>query len=192
LPHLINTAFIGDFVEESLLKKKIAEKESLNGLHIVSNIKEEYKINSSLLPDKRYFKENKLKNSDYEFKTAESLDEGILLSSIDIKDLVNQQDKLSISGPLEKREIIFLPDKPQVPTWLKDEGQFHAKFKIYVDREGQVVLTEKIISSGFSEIDILAQKYLRRIRFSKIYNSKGQDLKWAFVEIKMETANDRG
>lgn len=86
-----------------------------------------------------------------------------------------------ISGPGGTRTIIskVLPD---YPLWAEQKGiEANVRIKIWVNRNGFVSSTEVIETSGYRQLDIIAEQALKKWRFASI----NQDMDvWAIVTLK--------
>lgn len=76
---------------------------------------------------------------------------------------------VKIEGPLKSRTIFFKPQLPVLPKWTESSNiEFKMEFKILVSDKGNVMLVERLISSGYPDIDILMSRYLSRWQFVAI------------------------
>ncbi|RKY30815.1 MAG: hypothetical protein DRP67_03770 [Candidatus Omnitrophota bacterium] len=67
-----------------------------------------------------------------------------------------------IEGPGGKRRIIYKVS-PEYPEWAKKEGiEGNVRIKFWISPQGKVVDTEIITSSGYPELDLIAEAFLRK------------------------------
>jgi hypothetical protein len=183
-------AFLGDFLDKSLLKEDLSsykDKEKRTDSSIF--FMEEADIDLAILPERIFFKERKEAKVYSSGGFKEGYEEEALLSSVS-RTVELKYERIIISGPLKGRGLLYLPQEPDVPQWLKDEGRFTVKYKVYADRHGRVVFLEQLSSSGNTEIDLLAGRYLRKIRFSRAPEFD-VDEQWGIIEVKLGPADDR-
>ncbi|MBU1148006.1 MAG: energy transducer TonB [Candidatus Omnitrophica bacterium] len=69
-----------------------------------------------------------------------------------------------VSGEAKNRLLLYKPDLPKLPFLLS--GFYEAVIRFIVSKDGIVKYPECIVSSGSSEIDQLAIRYIRRWQFA--------------------------
>ena len=70
-----------------------------------------------------------------------------------------------IEGPGGKRKVIYRIS-PQYPEWAKKKGiEGNIRIKFWISPEGKVVDTEIITSSGYPELDLIAEAIFRKWLF---------------------------
>ena len=189
---VIKTVFLGDFLDRTLLKENLSSY-SYRGEGCDRNISfmEKSCKNLEALPKNRYFDEIKQKEFFIEKKDKLDYAEIVLLSPLKIKTISSGKKELNLTGPLERRGILYSPEKPEIPQWIKDQGQFDIEYKIFVNKRGRVIFLEQLSSSGNTGIDLLAARFLRKLRFSNIEGDNNINYQWGIIKVKLDSTNDR-
>ena len=79
---------------------------------------------------------------------------------------------LKIDGPLAGRNIVYRPAMPNLPAWAASGNQsFTIDLKIYVSGDGVVRRVNRLTTTGYPAIDLMAMRNARGILFA----SNGQD-----------------
>lgn len=92
-----------------------------------------------------------------------------------------------ISGPAGRREVLYRPDLPPVVRWPAKMDQdlyndiFNVKLKFYVTADGKVDFVEKLSSCGYTEIDVLAIRYMKMWQFTPV---AGKSKQWGNIWLK--------
>ena len=87
---------------------------------------------------------------------------------------VKYQDELSrIIGPAASRKIVYKPAFPKIRKRVETKDlSFMAEFELEVTPGGRVTNVEPIISTGYSDLDVLGMRYLRRWSFEPLSDGK--------------------
>ncbi len=182
--------FLGDFLQKAYLSKTLGSFTTSKDKKAVAFMEKEHQI-GALLPE-RIISKDERNTTDY--VKADDLLEAIsqkkLIERYTFEDELTKSSLLDIKGPLSKRGLVYLPQKPEVPQWLSNNGTFTIKEKIFVDKMGRVVFVDQLSSTGYLEIDLLIKKYLKKIRFSESASVRDEINQWGTVNIKLEVSND--
>lgn len=73
-----------------------------------------------------------------------------------------------ISSPIVKREVIYKPKKPRLPSWIAASPPFKLELEFSVSAQGEVKEVVPIVSSGDPEVDLLGIRYLKCWRFTPL------------------------
>lgn len=187
---ITRTVFLGDFLDRSHLTETLTASGSEVSKKTIAFIEDIY-ITEEILPKKVYFNEIKQRELshravDFDRRKAES----IFLDYPQISAAMSVMNIARLKGPLQKRDILFMPPKPKIPQWMEDTAQFNIKCKLLVDKYGKVIFVEQLSSSGYLEIDLLARKYLKRWRFSSCNPLQVDTLQWGTIVVKFDSLND--
>lgn len=88
-----------------------------------------------------------------------------------------------IEGPAKYLNIVYKPKLPSVPRGLYSDSDEHiVKLKFFVSENGIVRDVEPVISSGYTEIDFLAVRTLKKWRFSPKSDNNNA---WGIISIKV-------
>lgn len=189
---MTETVFLGDFIHKDHLMAKLSSFEGQDSEEVIKVI-EPSCTRVSMLPEKRYFIDSKERDLFYKKGLEEDYAELTIFKSLKVlKPLPKEKDEVDIEGPLKNRGLLYTGLKPEIPKWLKDQGSFNVRFKLYVDKKGRVVFIEQVLSSGDLEIDLLAKGYLKEWRFSDISKTCNTKYQWGIVEVKLASKNDKG
>ena len=182
--------FLGDFLQKAYLSKTLGSFTTGKDKKAVALMEKEDQV-GAILP-KRIISKDERNTASYvkANDNLHSVSEKTLIERYTFKDEGVSTPLLDIKGPLGKRGLVYLPQKPVVPKWLSDNGAFSIKEKIFVDKMGRVVFVEQLSSTGYLEIDLLIKKYLKKIRFSEDASTLDTANQWGTVNIKLEVAND--
>ncbi|MCK4518656.1 MAG: hypothetical protein KAU12_00915 [Candidatus Omnitrophica bacterium] len=184
------TVFLSDFFENSFRGRK-ADIGSKSKDKAVIGLMEKTRPVSAILPRNRYFEEMK-EEVVFSEKIKANLGkaESVLVGRPLIERPASISKTLEIEGPLSQREVLFISQKPMIPEWLDDKGSFSVKDKLFVDNSGRVIFVEQLISSGSLEVDFLARKYLKKLRFCALGRLEDEDFQWGVVTVKLDSLND--
>jgi hypothetical protein len=182
--------FLGDFLKKAYLSKPLGSLHTGSENKPVAFMEKKHQI-TGILPE-RLLKEDSRSSFIYEASNSKPRDlaRNTLDKRYTFSPDVSKRPPLDIEGPLSKRDVLFLPDKPEIPKWHKDKGSFNIKSKLYVDNRGRVVFIEQLASSGYLDIDLLAKKYLSKIRFSQDSALTEDEREWGIINVKIEAIND--
>ncbi len=79
---------------------------------------------------------------------------------------------LKIEGPLASRGIAYSPVNPALPKWAKESDMnFSIDLKISVSGNGAVQSVNRLTTTGYPEIDLIAIKYASSLIFQPLYES---------------------
>jgi len=95
---------------------------------------------------------------------------------IDAKEKLLQQG-IQIEKDLSKRGIVYAPHNIKFPKWTKSliDSDFNIRFKVFVSPSGNIERIDRLISSGYPKVDLLAMQYIRDVVFEQLPgNSKGK------------------
>ena len=82
---------------------------------------------------------------------------------------IGPYENLKIEGFLSGREIIYKPVMPDLPAETKEsQTGIFIEFEIYVSGMGIVENVNRLTTTGFPEIDLIAMKYVRRLVFKPL------------------------
>lgn len=178
--------FIGNFVKEQLLKGKMADDARVP---VSDELEVDVKA-GGVLPLTRT--QEDVKSADYVYSEGinDIIESRLILSSPVYRKSKEESSTIKLKGPLSKRDIVYIPPKPQVPEWVEEEGQFTSEGKLLVNSEGKVVFVEKLSSSGQLEIDFLIKNYLKKIRFSQMPGENDYELQWGIAKITLQNIDD--
>lgn len=88
-----------------------------------------------------------------------------------------------IEGPAKYLNIVSKSRTPSVPRGLYGDSDEHiVKLKFFVSKNGIVRYVEPVISSGYTEIDFLAIRTLKKWRFAPKSDNKNV---WGIISIKV-------
>lgn len=73
-----------------------------------------------------------------------------------------------ISGPVAKREVIYKPRKPKLPSWIATMVPFMLELEFSVSTQGDVNEVVPVVSSGNPEVDLLGVRYLKSWKFAPL------------------------
>ncbi len=86
-----------------------------------------------------------------------------------------------ITGPAGNRSIL-LKVLPEYPSWAEKENiEANVKIKIWVDKNGVVISASTVETSGYRQLDMLAEDALRKWKFSPVDHDINV---WAIVRLK--------
>lgn len=182
--------FLSDFFENDFRGRK-ADVGNKGKDKAVIGLMEKTRPVSAILPRNRYFEEMKeevvfSEKIKADFERVES----VLVGRPLIERPASISKDLEIEGPLSQREVLFIPQKPMIPEWLNDKGSFSVKDRLFVDNSGRVIFVEQVISSGSLEMDFLARKYLKKLRFCALGRPEDEEFQWGVVTVKLDSLND--
>jgi hypothetical protein len=182
--------FLGDFLKKAYLSKPLGSLHTGSEDKPVAFMEKKHQL-TGILPE-RLLKEDR--RSSFIYEASGSKPQDLARSTLDKRYAfspdVSKRPLLDVEGPLTKRDVLFLPDKPEIPQWHKDKGSFNIKSKLFVDGSGRVVFIEQISSSGYLDIDLLAKKYLSKIRFTQDDTLTSGQRQWGIINVKIEAVND--
>ena len=92
-----------------------------------------------------------------------------------------------ISGPASDREVIYKPEKPELPAWIDTSPPFKLEFEFTVSAQGEVKEVIPVISSGKAEVDLLGIRYLKSWRFAPFAQGLDEEEKGRVKFIFNET-----
>ncbi len=73
---------------------------------------------------------------------------------------------------------------PLYPEWVKEIGNdFELQFRFLILPEGSVSTVEKIISSGYPELDEIGARYMRRWKFMPVPEESPQEVQWEVIKL---------
>jgi hypothetical protein len=182
--------FLGDFLQKAYLSKTLGSFTASKDKRAVAFMEKEDRV-SAVLPE-RILSEDERHSLGYVKADGklEVFSQRTLIERHTFRDELTESPLLDIKGPLSSRGIVYLPQKPEIPRWLRDNGNYNIKEKIYVDKMGRVVFVEQQTSTGYLEIDLLIKKYLKKIRFSEDVTSSADANQWGIINVKLEVIND--
>ena len=187
---ITRAVFLGDFLQKAYLSKTLGSFAAGKDKKSVVLMEKKHQA-GGILPE-RILSEDECSISVY-VKADEKLrlvNENILIKRYTFSDEFISKPLLDIKGPLSKRGLVYLPDKPEIPQWLSDKGSFNIKGKLYADNQGRVIFVEQLSSTGYLEIDLLVKKYLKKIRFTESASTRDEGNQWGIVSVKLEVVND--
>lgn len=96
--------------------------------------------------------------------------ETVKLLSLDI------EKKYIIKGTLAGRKIIIRPPSPEYPQWaVKGSLEADMKLRITVSPQGVVEKVERVQSTGYPRMDLMASRYIKQWRFeSRILDTESE------------------
>ena len=74
-----------------------------------------------------------------------------------------------------KREVIYKPGRPRLPSWITPRTPFTMELEFYVSVQGEVEEVIPVVSSGNPEVDLLAIRYLKGWKFAPLTQTSSQD-----------------
>lgn len=81
---------------------------------------------------------------------------------------VQLKSSSGILGPVAKREVIYKPTKPKLPSWVTASAPFILELEFSVSAQGEVNEVIPAISCGNPEVDLLAIRYLKSWKFAPL------------------------
>lgn len=73
-----------------------------------------------------------------------------------------------ISGNISDRELIYRPEKPELPAWVSGDLSFSMELEFIVSAQGEVEEVIPVAASGSPEVDLLGIRYLKSWRFAPL------------------------
>jgi len=90
----------------------------------------------------------------------------------------------SILDEITPRSIIFKPESPEYPAWAKSLGsEFEIELKFSILPDGTVGIIEKVISSGYPEIDEIGMRYIRKWKFMPLTKNALPQHQWGIIKL---------
>ena len=82
------------------------------------------------------------------------------------------------------RSVIFKPLLPDYPEWARSVvGEFEVELKFRILGDGTISSIEKISSSGYSELDEIGIRYLRKWKFVALPAESVSADKWGVIKL---------
>ncbi|MFH2145560.1 MAG: TonB family protein [Candidatus Omnitrophota bacterium] len=83
-----------------------------------------------------------------------------------------------------KRSIMYKPELPACPDWAGDStGNFELKLKFLILPDGSVGKVEKLISSGYPELDEIGMRYMRKWHFIALPKNAAKNEQWGEIKL---------
>lgn len=80
-----------------------------------------------------------------------------------------------ISGDIAKREVIYKPKKPKLPSWITASVPFVVELDFCVLPQGEVKEVVPAVSSGNPEVDLLGIRYLKSWKFAPLAQNRDEE-----------------
>jgi|GEM_PF-1552038 len=132
--------------------------------------------------DQIQFKEPKMQKQTPDFiNTFLKMDEGLVFN--ETKKLQSFED-IKLGEPLVARAIVYRPTKPVLPKWAKESNMnFSISLKLFVSNNGVVQSVNRLTTTGYQEIDLMAMKYASGFIFQPLYGSGASVIQEGQVDI---------
>ena len=84
--------------------------------------------------------------------------------------------KYDIEGKLAGRKIIVRPPSPEYPQWAVKGGlEADMKLRVTVSPQGVVERVERVQSTGYPKMDLVASRYIKQWRFeSRVFDTESE------------------
>lgn len=93
-----------------------------------------------------------------------------------------------ISGAIAKREVIYKPNKPKLPSWITASVPFVLELDFCVSSQGEIKEIVPAVSSGDPEVDLLGIRYLKSWKFAPLTQNRDEEqrgrIKFVFGQDK--------
>lgn len=98
------------------------------------------------------------------------------------------QFPFKIEGPAKDRPLAGYPLEPTLPEWAKEKEslEFALILSFWISPEGTVVGVEPEILSGYPEIDLLAIRYVHKLRFQPLQAETEKVGQWGTISFKLQ------
>lgn len=86
------------------------------------------------------------------------------------------EEKYAVEGNLAARKIIIRPPSPEYPQWAVKSGlEANMKLRVTVSPQGVVERVERVQSTGYPRMDLVASRYIKQWRFeSRILDTESE------------------
>ncbi|NQT46624.1 MAG: energy transducer TonB [Candidatus Omnitrophica bacterium] len=101
----------------------------------------------------------------------------------------HQKESFALEGSVHDRGIFYKPGFPSIKRRIDiQDASFNMELKFVVSPKGRVERVEPVVSSGYTDVDLVGMRYMRRWLFVSLRKDQDQAYQWGKIRLnfKME------
>lgn len=173
---LTSVSFLGPILEETALDIMLMNKP----IAITTKYRHALKYTHSIM-ERRVLSLNRQKTDEAKIHSAAGTEDRISRSLgmpfSPVKEVPNIAAKNTMqhvplkpsgrfSGALAEREVIYMPIRPELPSWVDASSRYVLELELSVSSQGEVNEVVPAVSTGNSEVDLLGIRYVKGWKFA--------------------------